>query len=128
LTNLIQNSGDENVKSFENFRKASDERARFYFLTMIFSVLFFITFQNTFSNEKENVVVLPFTNKTEVEGNYAENLTSQIEERLIEYKKYSVISRSNLKKVMEEQKLSMLGMIQSDEAIEIGKIAGAKKA
>ena len=31
--------------------------------------------------EKENLVVLPFANMTEITGNYAENLTSQIEEK-----------------------------------------------
>jgi len=41
-------------------------------------------------------------------------------------KGFSVVERKNLEKIMQEQKLSLSGLVDEKEAVEIGKLSGAQ--
>lgn len=78
---------------------------------------------------KERIVVLPFEDKIDTGKKYGEMSATIIEKELMETGKYEVINRSNLNKILDEQKLIMAGIVDAPENMEtIGKISGSKTA
>ncbi len=71
-----------------------------------------------------SVAVLPFSSNDD-----AKNLTDSVTEKLIiqlvNLRRFRVIERSALDKIMEEQKLGLTGFVDEETAIKVGKLAGA---
>lgn len=71
-----------------------------------------------------SVAVLPFKS-----NNQAKDLTDSVTEKLIiqlvNLRRFRVIERSALDKIMEEQKLGLSGFVDEETAIKVGKLAGA---
>lgn len=71
-----------------------------------------------------SVAVLPFGSNEE-----AKDLTDSVTEKLIiqlvNLRRFRVIERSALDKIMEEQKLGLSGFVDEETAIKVGKLAGA---
>jgi len=71
-----------------------------------------------------SVAVLPFGSNDE-----AKDLTDSVTEKLIiqlvNLRRFRVIERSALDKIMEEQKLGLSGFVDEETAIKVGKLAGA---
>ena len=71
-----------------------------------------------------SVAVLPFGGNDE-----AKDLTDSVTEKLIiqlvNLRRFRVIERSALDKIMEEQKLGLTGFVDEETAIKVGKLAGA---
>ena len=71
-----------------------------------------------------SVAVLPFSSNDD-----AKDLTDSVTEKLIiqlvNLRRFRVIERSALDKIMEEQKLGLTGFVDEEAAIKVGKLAGA---
>ncbi|MDA3813442.1 MAG: hypothetical protein PF570_04230 [Candidatus Cloacimonetes bacterium] len=71
-----------------------------------------------------SVAVLPFGSNEE-----AKDLTDSVTEKLIiqlvNLRRFRVIERSALDKIMQEQKLGLSGFVDEETAIKVGKLAGA---
>ena len=71
-----------------------------------------------------SVAVLPFSSNED-----AKDLTDSVTEKLIiqlvNLRRFRVIERSALDKIMEEQKLGLTGFVDEETAIKVGKLAGA---
>ncbi|MCK5051548.1 MAG: hypothetical protein KAS53_07455 [Candidatus Cloacimonetes bacterium] len=71
-----------------------------------------------------SVAVLPFRSNDQ-----AKDLTDSVTEKLIiqlvNLRRFRVIERSALDKIMEEQKLGLSGFVDEETAIKVGKLAGA---
>jgi len=98
----------------------------YYILIFKFSVIFSQDIIPNVTMEKKKLVVLtsdsqnwPDLNKriTHIATNVAANL-----------KRYEIIGRNSIKTILEEQKLQHSGIISPEDAVEIGKLAGANEA
>lgn len=76
---------------------------------------------------KYTVALLPFTNGTNMQGSetkataYILNALTQINDPFLQ-----VIDRENLNNILAEQRIQMSGIFSESNAVEIGKISGAK--
>ncbi len=76
------------------------------------------------SYSKEKIAVLVMENSKD-ENNFLKNkITSLIEQVLIKQKKFEVISRNEIDKIIDEQKLNMSGFVDIETSVPIGKISG----
>ena len=70
------------------------------------------------------IAVLPI----EVKGNFAENagtFTEKMVTQLVNLRRFKVIERAALDKVLQEQQLQLSGVVEEATAINVGRIAGA---
>jgi TolB-like protein len=76
---------------------------------------------------KRKIAVFPFKNLSNWENwfNLAETMSDMIITKLINSKKFEVIERSQIDKIMEEKSLGQSGVIEQAEAIQAAKVAGA---
>lgn len=79
-------------------------------------------------SQKTKILVLPFTDVADSGYKAGEKLSSNISSKLAEMGRFEVVDRMELGKIIEEQKLSQTGIVDSGQAVEIGKVAGAKLA
>ncbi|MCG2726491.1 MAG: CsgG/HfaB family protein [Elusimicrobia bacterium] len=79
----------------------------------------------TAQNAKVKVAVMDFKTIGD-KASLGEGAAEILRTTLIETGKYTIIERSMLKQILEEQKLSSSGIVDSKEAVNIGKILGAK--
>ncbi|MBL8029418.1 MAG: LPP20 family lipoprotein [Fibrobacteres bacterium] len=77
---------------------------------------------------KKKIAVFPFKNLSGWSDwfNLAESMSDMIITKLINSKKFEVIERSQIDKIMEEKSLGQSGVIEQAEAIQAAKIAGAE--
>ena len=71
-----------------------------------------------------SVAVLTFASNEEAQ-NLAESVTEKLVTQLVNLRRFRVIERSALDKIMEEQKLGMTGFVDDETAVKVGKLAGA---
>ncbi|MCD4796844.1 MAG: hypothetical protein K8R49_06735 [Candidatus Cloacimonetes bacterium] len=71
-----------------------------------------------------SVAVLTFASNEKAE-NLAESVTEKLVTQLVNLRRFRVIERSALDKIMEEQKLGMTGFVDDETAVKVGKLAGA---
>lgn len=116
---MIMKSTKQNIKGGKKMKK----------LVLLLAIMLGITvFAAPEVSEKTKIVVIPFTDVTEGGYKAGEKLTSNISSKLVEMGRFEVVDRMELGKIMEEQKLAQTGLIDAAQAVEIGKIAGAKLA
>jgi TolB-like protein len=82
----------------------------------------------TSDTPKRKIAVFPFKNLSGWSDwfNLAETMSDMIITKLINSKKFEVIERSQIDKIMEEKSLGQSGVIEQAEAIQAAKIAGAE--
>ena len=76
----------------------------------------------------EKIAILPFKD-TAVGGSttgYGEAVSEMITTSFISTKIFEVIERAQIKKILEEQQFSISGSVDSDTAIELGRLLGVK--
>jgi len=71
-----------------------------------------------------SVAVLTFASNEKAQ-NLAESVTEKLVTQLVNLRRFRVIERSALDKIMEEQKLGLTGFVDEETAVKLGKLAGA---
>ncbi len=71
-----------------------------------------------------SVAVLPFSSN-EAAKDLTDSVTEKLIIQLVNLRRFRVIERSALDKIMEEQKLGLTGFVDEETAIKVGKLAGA---
>ena len=71
-----------------------------------------------------SIAVLTFESN-EGAQNLRESVTEKLITQLVNLRRFRVIERSALEKIMEEQKLGMTGFVDDKTAVKVGKLAGA---
>ena len=71
-----------------------------------------------------SVAVLPFSSNEEGKD-LTDSVTEKLIIQLVNLRRFRVIERSALDKIMEEQKLGLSGFVDEETAIKVGKLAGA---
>ncbi len=71
-----------------------------------------------------SIAVLPFEKKGEAED-LDFSLTEKLITQLVNLRRFRVIERGAMDKVMDEQALGMSGMVDEQTAVQVGKLAGA---
>ena len=98
--------------------------------SLILSLIISISANTVYAqyDRKENITVIPFSGwQGSRVREYKEILTDKILIKIIQTNRFNVIDRSHLDRIMEEQKLSMLGIIDEATAVEAGRIIGIHK-
>jgi len=77
---------------------------------------------------KKMIAVFPFKNSTSTSDwyNIAESLSDMLITKLINSKKFDVVERSQLNKIMEEKSMAMSGVVEQNEAMQAAQMAGAE--
>ncbi|MFH0920243.1 MAG: CsgG/HfaB family protein [Fibrobacterota bacterium] len=77
---------------------------------------------------KKLIAVFPFKNSTNYSDwyNVAEALSDMLITKLINSKKFDVVERSQLNKIMEEKSMAMSGVVEQSEAMQAAQMAGAE--
>ncbi len=71
-----------------------------------------------------SVAVLPFSSNEDAKY-LTDSVTEKLIIQLVNLRRFRVIERSALDKIMEEQKLGLSGFVDEETAIKVGKLAGA---
>ncbi len=71
-----------------------------------------------------SIAVLKF-NSNDKGADLTESVTEKLVTQLVNLRRFRVIERSALDKIMEEQKLGMTGFVDEETAVKVGKLAGA---
>lgn len=77
-------------------------------------------------SKKEKIVVIPFKNLSSEKMNAGNKLASSLAGNLSNLGRFEIIDRTELEKIMEEQKLILMGVVE--QAYEVGKISSSKMA
>ncbi|MCX7821628.1 MAG: hypothetical protein N2258_08165 [Brevinematales bacterium] len=92
-----------------------------------FFLFLFLFISLTFSQEKLNkIAILKIENRTQ-EAIDTEFLTETLQIEIVNRRYFVVVERSMLGKVIEEQKLSLAGLTEEEQATKIGALVGAEK-
>jgi len=75
---------------------------------------------------KKRVAVLEFSGNSDLEGKVDLKLSDMLITSLVKSGKFDVIERTQIEKVLNEQKLGMSGIIDESTAAEVGKLLGAE--
>jgi hypothetical protein len=78
-------------------------------------------------SEQTPIVIFPVQSVVRWRDDIAYSLINQLEYQALEAKRFNVITRSSLEQILEERKLGMVGITQSD-AFNTGRLAGARYA
>ena len=101
---------------------------KLYFLifVILFSTLYFSAGGITIS-ERTPIVILPAKTSIAWRSDILDSLLTSLEEKALELGRFKVLSRVDIDRILEERKLSLAGITET-QAINVGKIAGAKYA
>ena len=77
---------------------------------------------------KKKIAVFAFKNMTNYSDwyNLAESMSDMIITKLINTKKFDVVERSQLNKIMEEKAMGQSGIVEQSEAMQAAQLAGAE--
>ncbi len=92
--------------------------------SIIFAVLMLLI-SSSLAFAKDKIAVFPF-GTVQNDYNMGSLAETEMTSLLIETKRFDVIERSQIAAIMSEQKLSNSGIIDENDATEIGKISGVK--
>ncbi len=98
------------------------------FLNIIFTLLFLSSalLGSGLKDLKKRVAVVSFTDKANYGHNIGNGIADMLVTSLVESKKFIVIERSELDKIMQEQGLGMSGAVTSQSAAKVGKLLGVE--
>lgn len=92
---------------------------------LLITVMFIIS-TALFCAETVTVAVVPFSRGSGVYQNITDSIQYKVEHFLVK-NGVDLVSRNRIKQILEEQKLSLSGLLDSSKAVELGKIASAEK-
>ncbi len=75
-------------------------------------------------NKKNKIAIMEFVNMQGKVSNLGKYISEELTTRLYLTGKFEVIERQLLDKIIEEQKISMSGMIDESSAVELGRVLG----
>lgn len=93
------------------------------YLIVIFTFLISVI---CFADEKNSIAVMPFTSVGTVYKSVTESIQFKMEHFLVK-EGAELVSRTRMDQIIEEQKLSLTGLVDSKKAVELGKILSAEK-
>ena len=99
-------------------------KPRFCYLPLVFSLVFFGT--EVRSGEKITVAVLDFEAKN-LSQESADAVTDLLRTELFKTGRFRVVEREDIRKIIEEQRLQMSGLIDPEQAAEIGRLLNVQK-
>ena len=94
-------------------------------ITLLFCLLYSQGIAPEITMERKKLIILASKNKDSDISNKVTQIASSTATQL---NRYDVIDRSQLDRILSEQKLQHSGVVNPDQAIEIGKVAGANEA
>jgi len=82
----------------------------------------------TATGPKQKIAVFPFKNMSAYADwyNLAESMSDMIITKLINSRKFDVVERSQINKIMEEKSLGQSGIVEQNEAMQAAQLAGAE--
>ena len=89
-----------------------------YFIILVF---FSLVFSQQVTIDKKKILILPQNKNDEI----SYQITRIFSGQAAKLKRFEIIDRNNLSKILEEQSLGLTGVIIDDDIVEIGNIAGA---
>ena len=89
-----------------------------YFIILFF---FSLVFSQQVTIDKKKILILPQNKNDEI----SYQITRIFSGQAAKLKRFEIIDRNNLSKILEEQSLGLTGVIIDDDIVEIGNIAGA---
>ena len=97
-------------------------------LNILLTVLIFSSalFSSDLTNLKKRVAVVSFTDKARYGHNIGSGIADMLVTSLVESKKFIVIERNELNKIMQEQGLGMSGAVTAQSAAKVGKLLGVE--
>jgi len=104
-------------------------KASFTTLFLIIITSISVVFAQNYEDEKEDISVLPFTGWQGIEAKtYEKIITEKILAKVIDSRKFNVISSDDaeLKKIANELRIQLSGMVDESTAVEIGNRRGIK--
>lgn len=101
---------------------------RIRIINILLAVLFLSSalFASDLKNLKKRVAVVSFKDKARYGHNIGSGIADMLVTALVESKKFIVIERSELDKIMAEQGLGMSGAVTSQSAAKVGKLLGVE--
>ncbi|MBN2401752.1 MAG: VWA domain-containing protein [Spirochaetes bacterium] len=75
--------------------------------------------------EIKKIVIFPLLNEEKNETEILREIYNTVKKEIFSDGRFEIIDRENLDKILDEQKLSMSGLIDNKDAVKYGKIAGA---
>ena len=94
-------------------------------ITILLCLLYSQEIAPEITMERKKLIILASENKDSDISNKVTQIASSTATQL---NRYDVIDRSQLDRILSEQKLQHSGVVHPDQAIEIGKVAGANEA
>ena len=101
-----------------NIKRTSNDQNSPIIENLINKVINEINIQKFANN---NFSILKFTNDP---NQYYTNMVSNYFYTFLDKNKYHLIERNNLKKILEEQKIQLSGIVNDDQIVEIGNLSG----
>lgn len=91
------------------------------FIRLIFA--FLINSTLIISAQAETLAILPLDSAGQIDSEISDAVTSFVENSVVEFEKFRIVSRVQIKKLLNEQKFELTGI--TDNAVEAGKILSA---
>ena len=98
----------------------------YYILIFKLSVIFSQDIEPNITMEKKKLIVL--TSDSQNWEDLNKRITNIATNVAANLKRYEILGRNSIKKILEEQKLQHSGIVSPEQAVEIGKLAGANEA
>lgn len=80
------------------------------------------------TTEKKRLLILPTATTDDDEFSITQEVTSTVANLAVGLGRFEIIDRNNLLKILEEQDLHLLGLVDDSAAVSVGKIASAREA
>ena len=88
--------------------------------------LMFVLSVSVLAFAEDNIAVFPFENKAGNDYGLTELAENEMTSLLVNQKRFTVIERKDLNKILQEQHLSNSGIVDINQALKIGKIKGIR--
>lgn len=92
----------------------------------VLMALMFVVFVGISAFAEDNIAVFPFKNKVQDDYGLTELAETEMSALLVSYKRFNVIERKEIDKILQEQHFSNSGIVDINEALQIGKVKGIK--
>ena len=96
------------------------------YILLCLATTFAITYGYQEENEKIKIAILQIENRTSTSVD-TQALTDSLQIEIVKKKYYLVVERNQLNKILEEQKLSLSGLTETEQVTKIGQLLGAQK-
>lgn len=74
---------------------------------------------------REKLIIADFANHTKYK-NMGKSLTDEVVALFVQTKRFDIIEREKLQAILKEQELQISGLVSTENAVKVGRIAGAK--